>query len=220
MEATDYQMSTTTKLKRVAWLSSRDKGRQFDNLMHHFNEASLKDCFHKLGRRKAVGIDGVTKDQYADTLDNNLSELISRMRRMAYRPSPVREVLIPKEGQAGATRSLGISNFEDKIVQMMMQRVFEHIYESLFLDCSYGFRPKRSCHDAIKALHQHLYRHQVSTVIDIDLKGYFDTIDHSLLEEMLRTKIKDERFMRYVARMFRAGILSGGELSVSDEGVP
>lgn len=220
MEATDYQITTTTKLKRVAWLSSRDKGRRFDNLMHHFNEASLKDCFCRLDRRKAVGIDGVTKDQYGDTLENNLKELTSRMRSMAYRPNPVREVLIPKEGKPGATRPLGISNFEDKIVQMMTQRILEHIYEPLFLDCSYGFRPKRSCHDAVKSLHQYLYRHQVSTVIDIDLKGYFDTINHNLLEEMLRMKIKDERFMRYIVRMFRAGILSGGELSVSDEGVP
>lgn len=220
MEATDFQSHTTTKLRRVAWLSSRDQARHFDSLMHHFNEASLEDCFHRLDGRKAVGIDGITKEQYAEQLDDNLKRLISQTRSMAYRPGPVREVRIPKEGKPGATRPLGISNFEDKIVQMMMQRVLESIYEPLFLDCSYGFRPNRSCHDALKALHQHLYRHEVSTVIDVDLKSYFDTIDHDLLERMLRNKIKDQRFMRYIKRMFRAGVLSQGELSISDEGVP
>ena len=220
METSDFLADTTTKLKRVAWLSSRDQARQFDSLMHHFNEESLVDCFFRLDGRKAVGADGVTKAQYVEHLDDNIKSLIQRMHRMAYRPGPVREVRIPKEGKPGATRPLGISNFEDKMVQMMMQRVLESIYEPLFLDCSFGFRPNRSCHDAIRALHQHLYRHQVSTVIDVDLKSYFDTIDHELLEGMLRNKIKDQRFMRYIKRMFRAGVLTGGELSVSDEGVP
>jgi group II intron reverse transcriptase/maturase len=188
--------------------------------MHHFNESSFEDCFHQQDGKKAVGTDGVNKTQYAEHLSHNLSSLTQRMRRMAYRPGAVRKVLIPKEGSPGKTRPLGISNFEDKLVQMMTQRVLESIYDPIFLDCSYGFRPGRSCHDAIKALHQYLFRHNVSTVIDIDLKGYFDTIDHQLLEGMLRNKIKDERFMRYIGRMFRAGVLSEGELTVSDEGVP
>jgi group II intron reverse transcriptase/maturase len=188
--------------------------------MHHFNESSLEDCFHQQDGKKAVGTDGVNKTQYAEHLNHNLRSLTQRMRRMAYRPGAVRKVLIPKEGSPGKTRPLGISNFEDKLVQMMTQRVLESIYDPIFLDCSYGFRPGRSCHDAIKALHQYLFRHNVSTVIDIDLKGYFDTIDHQLLEGMLRNKIKDERFMRYIGRMFRAGVLSEGELTVSDEGVP
>ncbi|MCU7882569.1 MAG: group II intron reverse transcriptase/maturase [Candidatus Thiodiazotropha sp. (ex Lucinoma annulata)] len=220
MGASESQIDTTTKLKRIAWLSSRDKSRQFDCVMHHFNESSLEDCFHQQDGKKAVGIDGVTKMQYAEHLNQNLKSLIQRMRRMAYRPGATRKVLIPKEGSPGKTRPLGISNFEDKLVQTMTQRVLESIYDSVFLDCSYGFRPGRSCHDAIKALHQYLYRHKVSMVIDIDLKSYFDTIDHQLLEGMLRNKINDERFMRYISRMFRAGVLSEGELSVSEEGVP
>jgi group II intron reverse transcriptase/maturase len=165
-------------------------------------------------------VDGVTKADYAANLDENLKALIGRMKRMAYRPGPVRRVLIPKEGKPNATRPLGISNFEDKIVQKMMQRTLESIYEPLFLDCSYGFRPGRGCHDAIRALHHHLYRNEVQTVIDIDLSGYFDSIDHSLLLALLREKIRDERFMRYVSRMLKAGVLSEGELTVSDEGVP
>src|SRR5262249_42075635 len=136
------------------------------------------------------------------------------------RPAPVREVLIPKEGKPGATRPLGISNLEDKIVQKMMQQILESIYEPLFLECSYGFRPGKSCHDAIKGLTNHLYENQIQTVIDLDLKNFFGTIDHELLEDILKQKIKDPRFMRYISRMFKAGILSKGELSISEEGVP
>lgn len=139
---------------------------------------------------------------------------------MAYRPGPVREVLIPKEGKPGATRPLGISNFEDKIVQKMTQKVLESIYEPLFLNCSYGFRPGRGCHDAIEALSKHMYESEIQTVIDIDLKNFFGTIDHKILEEILRQKIKDIRFMRYIIRMFKAGVLAKGDLKVSEEGVP
>lgn len=102
----------------------------------------------------------------------------------------------------------------------MMRRILESIYEPLFLDCSYGFRPGRGCHDAIRALHQHLYQNEVQTVIDIDISSYFDTICHDKLVAFLHEKIKDKRFMRYVSRMFKAGVLSEGELTVSDEGVP
>ena len=108
----------------------------------------------------------------------------------------MRRVDIPKEGRPGATRPLGISTLEDKIVQKRMQHVLESIYEPVFRDCSYGFRPGRGCHDAIRALHQHLFRHEVQTVIDVDLAGFFDQIDHRLLAGFLRQKIRDERFMR------------------------
>jgi group II intron reverse transcriptase/maturase len=189
-------------------------------LIHHFNESSLKECFYQLSADRAVGADGITKADYARNLDEDLKALIGRMKRMAYRPGPVRRVLIPKEGKSNATRPLGISNFEDKIVQKMMQRILESIYEPLFLDCSYGFRPGRGCHDAIRALHQHLYRNEVQKVIDVDLAGYFDSIDHNQLVAFLRMKIWDKRFIRYVTRMLKAGVLWEGELTVSDEGVP
>jgi group II intron reverse transcriptase/maturase len=220
MRTTESQLLTSTKLKRIAWLSSRDKNKQFNCLMHHFNEESLKECFNQISGDKAVGADGITKADYAQNLLQNLKGLVAKMKRMAYRPAPVRQVLIPKEGKPSVKRPLGISNFEDKIVQKMMQRVLENIYEPLFLDCSYGFRPKRGCHDAIKALHQYLYRNEVQTVIDVDLASYFDSIDHNILKAILRHKIKDKRFIRYIARMFKAGVLAQGELTISDEGVP
>jgi RNA-directed DNA polymerase len=214
------QLVTNTKLNRIAWLSKLDPDKEFECLMHLFNEGSLTDCFQQLDARKAIGIDGIDKVSYAKNLDGNIKILIQKMKNMAYRPGPVREVLIPKEGKPGATRPLGISNLEDKIVQKMMQRVLESIYEPLFLNCSYGFRPGKGCHDAVKGLIHHLFENQIQTVIDIDLKNFFGTIDHELLEDILKQKIKDPRFMRYISRMFKAGVLSKGELSISEEGVP
>lgn len=220
MEASELQLQTDTKLKRIAWLSERDPQKEFNNLMHLFNEESLKECFNELDGRKAVGADGVNKASYEENLDDNLQKLIEQMTRMAYRPGPVRQVHIPKDGKPGATRPLGISNLEDKIVQKMMQKVFESIYEPIFLDCSFGFRPRKGCHDAIKALHSYLYKNEIQTVVDVDLANFFGTIDHKQLERMVRVKVKDEKFIRYLIRMFKAGVLADGDLTVSEEGVP
>lgn len=210
---------TNTKLERIAWLSKQDPDKEFNCLMHLFNRESLIACFHEQDGNKAIGIDGINKMIYKATLDNNIEALINKMKTMSYRPGPVKEVFIPKEGSRGATRALGISNFEDKIVQKMFQKVLESIYEPLFLDCSYGFRPGRSSHTAILDLTQHLYENEIQTVIDIDLKNYFGTISQELLENILREKIKDSKFMRYIIRMFKAGVLSEGEMKVNEEGL-
>ena len=130
-------------------MSGMDNHRHFDSLVHHVNETSLKECFYRLSGDKAVGVDGVTKAEYEANLDENLADLVRRMKQMAYRPGPVRQVQIPKEG-------MGISNFEDKLIQKMKQRILESIYDPIFLDFSYGFRPGRGCHDA-GDLHQYLY---------------------------------------------------------------
>lgn len=220
METSEFYVLTETKLKRIAWLSKQDPSKEFTCLMHLFNEESLLNCYHSLNGKKAVGIDGVNKAEYGRNLETNIRDLVTSMKNMAYKPGNVRQVLIPKEGKPGATRPLGISNLEDKIVQTMMRQVLEGIYEPLFLDCSYGFRPGLGCHDAIRALQNHLYNKTVRTVIDIDLKNFFGTIDHQLLEEILKKKVKDPRFMRYINRMFKAGVLSDGDMKINDEGVP
>jgi group II intron reverse transcriptase/maturase len=220
MGPSEAREKTETKLKRIAELSKQDPNRRFECLMHHFNYESLVERFQQLDKNKAVGIDGINKATYGENLEVNIQDLIARMKKMAYRPGPVREVLIPKEGKPGATRPLGISNLEDKIVQGMVQKILESIYEPLFLECSYGFRSGRGCHDAIRALNQHLYKNDVQTIIDIDLKNFFGTIGHKMLEDILAEKIKDKRFMRYINRMFKAGVLAAEELRMSDEGVP
>jgi RNA-directed DNA polymerase len=208
-----------TQLTRIAWLSSCDPHKQFNCLMHYFNEESLKNCFHELDGSKAVGIDGITKSKYTTNLEGNLISLVSRMKQMSYRPKAVKQVLIPKDGRPNEYRPLGISSLEDKLIQKMMQKVLESIYEPLFLDCSYGFRPGRGCHDAIRALQNHLYSNHVRSVIDIDLQNFFGTIDRSLLVKMLETKIQDKRFIRYAERMFKAEILIDGEYVITEEGV-
>jgi len=220
MGTTESLSITKTKLNKIALLSKQDPKRSFESLMHHFNEDSLKECFHGLDGKKALGVDGIDKETYGKDLDQNISNLISRMKTMSYRPGPVREVLIPKEGKPGATRPLGISGFEDKIVQKMMQEIIESIYEPIFLGCSYGFRPGLGCHDAIKDLQRYLFDSEIQTIIDIDLKNFFGTIDHEILEGILKEKIKDTKFIRYINRMFKAGVLSEGDLIKSDEGVP
>ncbi len=220
MGATESLSTTKTKLNRIALLSRQDPRRSFESLVHHFNEDSLKECFHMLDGKKAVGADGIDKETYGKDLDQNISKLIAQMKAMAYRPGPVREVLIPKEGKPGATRPLGISGFEDKIVQKMMQQILESIYDPTFLECSYGFRPGKGCHDAIRDLQHHLYNSKIQTIIDIDLKNFFGTIDHEILEDILKEKIKDTKFRRYINRMFKAGVLSEGDLIMNDEGVP
>lgn len=213
-------MSTITKLQRITLLSSSKRERVFECIMHHVNDELLRNNFLRLDTNKAKGIDGVSKEDYGKNLDENLSRLLDEMKRMAYRPRPVKETLIPKEGQPGKFRPLGISVLEDKIVQGAFRQILEAIYEPLFWDCSYGFRPKRSCHTAIKDLRTYLYENPVETVIDIDLKNFFGTIDHKILEGFLREKITDEKFIRYIIRMFKAGVLSKDELIISEEGVP
>ena len=220
MGVSERQSDTATKLKRISQLSERDQSVRVKTLMHLYNEESLTACFHELDGKKAVGPDGIRKEEYARDLSRNIIDLVERMKRMAYRPGPVRQVLIPKEGKPGATRPLGISDIEDKIVQSMTRKILEGIYEPLFLSCSYGFRPGRGPHDAVGDLQDYLYKGKVATVIDVDLANYFGTIDHRMLEDLLREKIADERFLRYVVRMFKAGVLADGELTISDEGVP
>lgn len=217
---TEKLWDTETKLKRIAELSHTNPEMMFNNLIHHFNENSLRECAHELDGRKALGADGISKDKYKEGLDENIRNLVARMKRMAYRPGAVREVLIPKEGKPGATRPLGISNFEDKIVQKMMQKLLESIYEPLFMECSYGFRLGRGCQTAITALHKYLYGNEVETVIDVDIANFFGSIDHNMLLKMISQKISDQKFLRYIVRMFKAGVLTNGELTVSDEGVP
>ena len=211
---------TATKLMRIAQLSRENVDAELRWLMPHYNLGSLTGCFRELDGNKAVGADGVNKATYGANLNDNLAGLIDQMKTMSYRPQPVREVLIPKEGKPGATRPLGISNFEDKIVQLMTSKILGAIYEPVFRSCSYGFRPERSCHTTLKALSTYLFKHPCEVVIDVDLKNFFGTIDHQKLVEILQLRIKDQVFIRYIVRMLKAGLLSDGEFKMTDEGSP
>ena len=207
-----------TGLMRIERLSTENPEMEFKWLIQHFTKDNLIKCFHELGRKKAVGIDGRSKDEYGKNLEENIESLIERMKGLKYYPAPVREVKIPKGN--GKYRPLGISNIEDKIVQSMFAKVLTAIYEPLFSNSSYGFRPERSCHDAIKDIHSYVSELKHGVVIDVDLSNFFGTIDHRKLIQILEIKIKDETFIRYIVRMLRAGILTDGELTKSDFGTP
>jgi RNA-directed DNA polymerase len=210
--------TTATKLNRIAKLSSENPAMEFKWLMPHINKESLTSCFYELDGKKAVGIDGITKEQYGENLEGNIDNLLARMKLMSYKPQAVKEVLIPKEGKPGATRPLAISAFEDKIVQLQIARILEAIYEPIFRNCSYGFRPGRNCHLAVKDLLTHLHNKGSEIVIDVDLKNFFGLIRHETLLNFLRIKIKDERFIRYIARLLKAGIFKEGRFEVNEEG--
>lgn len=208
----------STKLCKIAERSSRDTKAVFSHLMPIFTVENLACCFDQLDGKKAVGIDGKSKQEYAEKLDQNLWSLVKRMKRMAYRPQPVREILIPKG--KGKMRPLGISVIEDKIVQSLFAKVLESIYEPLFRECSFGFRPNRSAHDAVRLVINSSFSEGISEVIDVDLENFFGSIDHDKLLALLSLKIKDETFLRYVLRMCKAGISSDGKRIPAKTGTP
>jgi len=219
MYANTNCFNTDAKLKRMSWLSNENPEQLFSHIMHHFNAESLVQCFNELDGRKAVGLDGVTKEEYGKNLDENIKDLLERMKRMGYRPGDIREVMIPKDDDPSKSRPLGISNFEDKIVQNMTHKVLEAIYEPLFKECSYAFRPKRGCHKAIKDLMQYLYKNEVKVVLEIDLADFFGSIDHEIMQCILSEKIGDFKFIRYILRMFKSKIINKDGRRRSPKGI-
>ncbi len=210
----------TTKRAIIRQRSADNPTMVFKQLMHHFKVTNLRQWFRSLSGRAATGIDRVSKAEYGNNLEANLTDLHQRLRRMSYRPKPVRQVWIPKDGQPNKLRPLGVGTFEGKIVEKGIQQILEAIYEPLFYDCSFGFRPQLGCHDAVRALHRYLYSNPVREVIDLDLSNYFGSIDHEMLMGILSEKIQDQRFLRYIRRLLKAGVLDKGNFTVSDEGVP
>jgi RNA-directed DNA polymerase len=193
-----------TKLDKITKLSSQNTAAEFNWLMPHFKAENLISCFNELDGNKAIGTDGLTKADYAENLEENIQELIGKMKTLTYRPQPTREVLIPKGEDK--FRTLNISVIEDKIIQLMFSKILEAIYEPIFCECSYGFRKNRSTHMAIKDTIGFLKFNNVKKVIDIDLENFFGTIRHDKLLEMLSLKIKDKLFLRYISRILKAGV--------------
>jgi len=176
----------------------------------------LERAYRGLRRDAAVGIDGVTVDHYGEQLAANLQALRARMKAGQYRHQPIRRVHIPKDN--GATRPIGVSAVEDKIVQGALRDVLEAVYEQDFLDCSYGFRPRRSAHDAIRALNGIVKRGHANYIVEADIVSFFDSIDRKMLMEMLRSRIADERLMRLVGKCLHVGVLDGEEFLEPSEG--
>jgi len=209
----------STELARIAEVVQKHPNEKIQTLVHAINVNSLRAKHQKLDGKKAKGIDGTSKAEYEEQLEQNLEQLIERMKRQAYKPQSVRRVHIPK-GNKGETRPLGIPSYEDKLVQGVIADILKEIYEPKFLDTSYGFRPGRNCHDAIKALNHIIETKKVSYIVDADIKGFFDNVDHSWLMEFLSHDIADNNFLRLITRFLKAGIMEEGKYIRSDVGTP
>ena len=208
-----------TKLQRIAEKARKEPDFKFTSLYHLMNEELLRECFKRLRKDAAAGIDEMTKDMYAENLDANLSNLIDRLHRMAYIPQPVRRVYIPKPGSA-KQRPLGIPCLEDKLVEAGLVRILEQVYEQDFIDDSYGFRPQRSCHDALKALSETVEHKPISYIVEADIKGFFDNVNQEWLMKFLVHRVEDKRVQRMVKRFLKAGVAEDGSITVKDEGTP
>ncbi len=207
-----------TKLNFLSKKARDEKRLKFGNLMHYVSEESLRRLFYQMDRYKAVGVDGVTWHMYEENLDRNLKDLIMRMKRMGYRPQDVRRVNIQKDD--GRLRPLGIPTIEDKLVQMAFAEVLNALWEPLFKNFSYGFRPGRNCHKALACIDRTITFSLVSFVIDADIKGFFDNVDHKWMMRCLDERIDDTKFKRYLIRFMKCGIVENGVRHKSVRGTP
>lgn len=213
---TRYDVST--KQARIAELARQMRGQAFRTLAHHMDLNWLRDAFGRTRKDGATGVDGGTSSVYAEDLEGNLSALLTRLKAGTYRASPVRRVHIPKGD--GKTRPLGIPTFEDKVLQRAVVMLLEPIYEEDFYDFSYGFRPGRSPHKALRALDEELRQVGGGWVLDVDLKSFFDTIVHEKLRELLRLRVADEAIIRLIGKWLNAGVLEEGAVHHSESGTP
>ncbi|MCG7853632.1 MAG: group II intron reverse transcriptase/maturase [Methanosarcinaceae archaeon] len=209
---------TWTKLSLIAGHARRDPTFKFTSLAHLLDVEYLRDCYRSLNRNKAVGIDNVSWQEYGVDLDRKLERLVERLKRKTYKPLPARRVYIPKNDQEA--RPLGISALENKIVERGVTWILESIYEQDFLDCSYGFRPGRSCHQALKQLNDLIMFQPVNHIVEADIKGFFDNVDHDKLMAFIRIRIADTALLDLIGKFLQAGYIDEGQLVKSDKGTP
>lgn len=186
------------------------------SLMRYVNQETLTEMYQKQPNKKAVGVDQMTKEMYGVNFKDNLDDLLTRMKKFSYKPLPVRRAYIPKGN--GKLRGLGIPSFEDKLVQGVFKEILEAIYEPKFKDFSYGFRPNKSCHDAIQKVNKHIMADKVNYVVDADIKGFFDNIDHEWMMKFLAHDIADKNFLRYIKRFLIGGVMEDGRRLETDKG--
>lgn len=206
-------------LDRIREVARRDKGERFTALWHHvYNVNRLRQAYRALKRDASPGVDEVMWHGYGETLEENLKDLSTRLRRGSYKARPVKRIYIPKPD--GRERPIGITALEDKIVQRATVEVLNVVYETEFLGFSYGFRPGRSQHNALDAVTVGIEQRKISWVLDADIQGFFDTIDHEWLMKFMEHRIADRRVQRHVKKWLNAGVLEDGAWRNSEEGTP
>jgi RNA-directed DNA polymerase len=215
---TQGRETPTDGLERVRAAARRDKDAKFTALLHHVTLDLLRSSYLDLKRDAAAGVDGVTWRDYGEGLEDRLADLHDRLHRGSYRTKPSRRAWIAKED--GRQRPLGIPALEDKIVQKALGTVLQQIYEADFVGFSYGFRPGRGQHDALDALYVGITQRKVNWVLDADIRGYFDTIDHGWLLKFIEHRVADPRVHRLIQKMLKAGVLDKAEWQETKEGAP
>jgi RNA-directed DNA polymerase len=211
-------LSVSSDLDRVRQAARKDKDARFTALLHHVTVDRLELAYRAIRPGAAPGVDGVTWKDYGHDLEENLRDLHARVHRGAYRARPSRRVYIPKPD--GRQRPLGVASLEDKIVQRAVAEVLNAIYEEDFVGFSYGFRPRRSPHDALDALAVGITTRRVNWILDADIRAYFSKLDHSWLERFLEHRIADRRVLRLIQKWLRAGVIEDGNWSETVEGTP
>jgi group II intron reverse transcriptase/maturase len=212
-------VTVSTKLRRITELARGAPDMQIRSLSHHIDVDFLREAFARTRKDGATGVDGQTADDYVANLEGNLQSLLDRFKSGTYRAPPVRRVHIPK-GDGSKTRPIGIPTFEDKILQRAVAMVMNAVYEQDFLNCSYGFRPGRSAHDALESLRREAMNMRGGWVLDVDIKGFFDNLDHGHLRELLDQRVRDGVIRRTIDKWLKAGVLEDGSLSYPDTGTP
>ncbi len=215
---TQGRVNLPANLVRVNEAARRSRQTRFTSLLHHVNAEALLRAYRRLRRKAAPGVDGKTVASYEQDLEGNLEALRERVQSGRYRPLPVRRTYIAKGD--GGQRPLGILALEDKIVQGAIAEVLSAVYEADFLDCSYGFRPGRSAHQALRAVHEAVMTERVNWVFEADIRSFFDSVDHDWLLRMIAHRIADPRVLRLIGQWLRAGVLENGVYADSVEGVP
>lgn len=205
-----------TKLARISQLSSENPNMVFTSVGHLINKEMLKRCHEKMDGKKAVGIDRVTKEEYGQKLEENIDRLVERLKKKAYKPKPARKVEIPKEN--GKTRPLSIYCYEDKLVQAALKEILEAVFEPCFYDEMMGFRPGRSCHQALRNLNVMLMENKTNYVLDADIKSFFNHLDHGWITKFIESKIKDPNILRLVKRTLKAGVMEDYQYSATEQG--
>ena len=193
--------------------------RKVQNLAAYINADMLRAIHKTIDRKKAYGIDKVTKEDYEKNLEENLANLVKRMKNGSYRPNPTRRVYIPKETK-GKMRPLGISCYEDKLVENAIAQILEQIYEPKFYNESFGFRPNRNCHQAVREIIEMVQYRKTNYVVEADIKGFFDNVDHEWLMKMLAHDIADRKFLEIIDKFLKAGVMENGKYLDSERGTP
>ncbi len=209
----------TTRLERFTQKAREEPRTRFNALMGMvYDPEGLRASFERQDGRKAPGADGMRKEEYGEGLEERLADLSARIRRLGYRPKPVRRTYIPKGD--GRYRALGVPSFEDRLVQDRLSRILQAIWEPEFCDCSFGFRPGRSAHDALRRVAEVITNEGTQWVVEADIKGFFDHMSHAHLVKFLAHRIADPKLLRTIQRFLKAGIMEDGRFTASEEGAP